>query len=200
VATGAAGSLVLALSMGASLSGYTASLTNSLNTAATAALAVQETSGNATCNSYDTTATCSTINKYGGVGTPLAPGGSQTTTVKFTNNGTVAVGTSTIKAGTCTATTRTGVTGATTPTTPNTSAGNLCSVMDLKVYKATTATGTPIYSGSLSGFETTAAVALGTLAVGANQDYTFVVTLPTGADTAVQGQQVSQPIVWTFNQ
>ncbi|MDO9456905.1 hypothetical protein [Nocardioides sp.] len=190
--------------MSASLSGYTASITNSVNSASTAALAVSETytSGGTTttCNSYDSTATCSTINKYGGTASPLVPGGSQTTKVTFTNTGSVPVGTASMKGGTCDAIVRPGVTGAVTPTTPNTSAGNLCSVLTLQVYKAATATGTAIYTGSLSGFQTATATDIGTLAVGASQDYTFVVTLPTAATTATQGQQVTQPIVWTFNQ
>jgi len=199
VAVGAAGSLALALSMGASLSGYTASITNSGNTAASAALAVAETSGGATCNSYDSTATCGTINKYGGTTNAMKPGQAQTTTVKFANTGSVAVGSATMKAGTCTATS-TGVVGATTPSATNTDATNLCSVLNVKVYKASTATGTPVFDGSPAAFQTAAATALDPIAIGANQDYTFVVALPQGATTAVQGQQISQPIVWTFNQ
>lgn len=195
--TGLAGSLIVALSLGASLSGFVATITNSTNTASTAALAISETGGGATCNSYDTTATCTTINKYGGTTVALVPGGSKTTTVNFANNGSAAVGSGTLAPDPCIATS-TGVTGSTTPSTPNTTAGNLCSVLNIAVYKASTATGTPLYTGSASGF--TAPVALGALAIGANQDYTFVVSLPAVATTAVQGQKVSQLLTWTFNQ
>lgn len=196
--TGVAGSLIVALSLGASLSSLTATINNTVNTASSAALAISETGGSATCNSYDTTATCTTINKYGGTTTPLLPGGTpNTTTVTFTNNGTAAVGTSTLAPSACVASS-TNVTGSTTPTTPNTTAGNLCSVLNIAVYKASTATGTPLYTGPASGF--TATVNLGALAIGATQDYTFVVSLPTGASTAVQGQKASQPLLWTFNQ
>lgn len=198
VATGIAASLALALSLGTSLSGFLATITNTTNTVATAAMAITETSGGSTCNSYDTTANCTTINKYGGTAVPLIPGGSQTTLVTFTNSGTVAVGAATMKGGTCTATAR-AVTGASTPTTPNTDPGNLCSQLVLNVYKGATTT-TAIFTGPLSTYQTAAATALGTLAVGAVQDYNFVVSLPAGAGNAVQGQQVSQPIVWTFNQ
>ncbi|WP_299056307.1 hypothetical protein [uncultured Nocardioides sp.] len=200
VGAGLAGSLALALSMGASLSGFTATITNSENTTATAALAIEETGGGSTCASYDSTATCSTINKYGGTTTPLVPGGSSTTTVTFTNTGSVAVGASTMKGGICTATTRAGVTGATTPSATNTDPGNLCSVLELSVYKASTATGTPIFTGSPAAFQTATATTLGTLAVSGSQDYTFVVRFPSGATTAVQGQQVSQTIAWKFDQ
>ncbi len=194
---GIAGSLAIALSLGASLSGLIATITNTTNTASTAAMAIAETSGANTCNSYDATATCSTINKYGGTAIPLVPGGSQTVTVAFANTGSVGVTTSTLGPGTCVAT-PSGVLGGTTPTTPNTTAGNLCSVMNIAVYRGPIATGIPLYNGSAALF--TASVTLGALAAAANQSYTFVTSLPAGTTAAVQGQQVSQPLVWTFNQ
>lgn len=197
VAVGAVGSTALAVSMGATLSGFTASITNDTNTAASAALAVEETRGGATCRSYDATSTCTTINKYGGTTTPLVPGQSQTTTVTFTNTGGVDVGSSNLTPGACTATS-TGVTGAVTPSATPTDPSNLCSVLRVAVYKASTATGTPIYDGTAASL--TSAIALGALAKAAAQDYTFVVTLPAAATTAVQGQRVSQPLTWNFSQ
>lgn len=195
--TGLGGSLALALSMGSSLSALTATITNTTNTAATAAMAIKETSGAATCNSYDATTTCSGINKYGGTASPLLPGGSQTVTVNFENTGSVAATSGTLAPATCVATS-TGATGSSTPSTPNTTPGNLCSVLQVKVYKAASATGATSYDGALSGF--TSSVALGALAAGANQSWTFVVSLPGSATTAVQGQQVSQQLAWTYNQ
>jgi hypothetical protein len=118
-------------------------------------------------------------------------------TVQFANSGTVAVSTSTLTPGTCVATT-TGSVGSTTPTSPNTTAGNLCSVLTIAVYKGATATGTALYNGSAAGFSS--AVTLSALAAGANQSYTFVASLPSSATAAVQGQQISQPLTWTFNQ
>lgn len=197
VAVGAVGSTALAVSMGATLSGFTASITNDTNTAASAALAVEETRGGATCRSYDATATCSTINKYGGTTTPLVPGQSQTTTVTFTNTGSVDVASSTLTPGACSATS-TGVTGAVTPPATTTDPGNLCSVLRVAIYKASSATGSPIVDSTAASL--TSAVTLGALAKGAAQDYTFVVTLPSAATTAVQGQRVSQPLTWTFSQ
>jgi hypothetical protein len=201
IVTGIAGSLAIALSLGASLSAFTAVITNATNTASSAALAITETGttgATGTCNSYDTTTNCTTINKYGGTTVPLVPGGTKTQTVTFTNSGTVAVASASLAPGACVATIVAG-TGATTPTTPNTTAGNLCSVLQVAVYKGATATGTALYTGALSGF-TASITTLGTLAVGASQAYTFLVTLPDTATTAIQGQQVSQPLVWTFNQ
>lgn len=201
--TGLAGSLAIALSMGASLSSLTATINNSVNTAASATMAITETGttgATGTCNSYDTTATCSTINKYGGTGTPLVPGASQTQVVTFTNTGNVPVGSSSLTPSACVAATVVpAVPGATTPTTPNTSAGNLCSVLNIAVYKGATATGTALYNGPASGF-TAPVTTLGSIAAGASQAYTFVVALPQAATNAVQGQTVSQPLGWTFNQ
>jgi hypothetical protein len=200
VGAGLAGTLAISLSLGASLSGLVATITNTTNTAATAALAIQETSGANTCNSYDATATCSTINKYGGTTTPLVPGGSQTVTVAFANKGTVPVTTSSLTPSACVATS-TGAVGGTTPTTPNTSAGNLCSVINIAIYSGTTATGTPLFTGAASAFTT--AISLGTLPVSGSastESFTFVTSLPSTATTAVQGQQISQVLTWTFNQ
>lgn len=194
---GLAGTAVLTLGLGASLSGLVATITNSQNTVASAALAIQETAGAAQCNSYDTTTSCGTINKYGGTTTPLVPGGSQTTTITMKNAGTVNAATSTLAPSACEATS-TGVTGSQTPTTPNTTAGNICSVLQVAVYKAATATGTPLYTGSAANF--TASLTLGALNANATQAFTFVVTLPTTATTATQGQQASQVLTWTYNQ
>lgn len=197
VAVGVVGSVGLAVSLGATLSGFTASIANPTNTAASAALAVEETSGGATCRSYDATATCSTINKYGGTTTPLVPGQSQTTTVTFTNTGSVDVASGTLTPGACSATS-TGVTGAVTPPATTTDPGNLCSVLRVAIYQASSATGSPVFDGTVASL--TSPVSLGALAKGTAQDYTFVVTLPSAATTAVQGQRVSQPLSWTFSQ
>lgn len=197
LAAGLIGTAAMSLSLTGTLSGFVATITNSQNTAAVAALAVSETSGSVTCNSYDGTATCSNINKYGGTATPLVPGKSQTVTVQFANTGSVDVGSSSLTAGACTATS-TGVVGSTSPASSSSAPGNVCSVLTVSVYPAATATGTPLYTGALSGF--TGPIALGTLAKGATQSYTFVTSLPSSATTAIQGQQVAQALTWTYNQ
>ncbi len=196
--TGAAGSLIVALSLGASLSGFVATITNSTNTASTAALAITETGTGGTCNSYDTTTSCTTINKYGGVTTPLLPGGSQTQVVTFTNKGTAAAASSSLTPGSCVATTAGGL-GSTTPPGTVTDPKNLCSVLNIAVYKGSVATGTKLYDGSAALFTGTTPADLGPLTTATPQAYTFVVSLPSTATTLVQGQQVSQPLAWTFN-
>src|SRR5690349_11932071 len=85
---------VLTLSVSGTLSGWTtAVLTNDTNTAATAGAVVLKeanAAGTTTCFSSadpSNVATCSTINKYGGTATPLIPGGTQVTSVTFTDVG-----------------------------------------------------------------------------------------------------------------
>lgn len=103
-----AAALLVALGINGTLSAWsTAILTNDTNTVAVAnAVILKETDGTNTCNSTDAgttnSATCSTINKYGGTAVPLGPGGTQTVTVTMTNTGS-GPGTLTFVAGACTA-------------------------------------------------------------------------------------------------
>ena len=83
---------LLVLGVSGTLSSWTAAiLTNDTNTVATTtAVILKEAQGATTCfssASATNTSTCSTINKYGGVASPLSPGGSQTDDVTFTNVG-----------------------------------------------------------------------------------------------------------------
>src|SRR3954454_20718760 len=89
----AVAAVVLALGVSGTLSSWTSAIiSNDTNTVATAsAVILREVGpGPQTClsssgasNSY----TCSTINKYGGTASPLAPGGSQSVDVVFSNVG-----------------------------------------------------------------------------------------------------------------
>ena len=60
--------VLLALGVGGSLSAWTASITNTTDTAGTGSLVMEEDGpgGTPVCLSNDSTATCTTINKYGG--------------------------------------------------------------------------------------------------------------------------------------
>ena len=86
------GSVLIAGSSVAVISGFTASITNSVNTVGSGALIMTESSGANTCVSSGSTvtsntATCSTINKYGG-STSAVPGTPISTTVTITDSGT----------------------------------------------------------------------------------------------------------------
>lgn len=192
---------VLALGASGTLSSWSqAVIGNTHNDVATAtAVILQETSGGTTCRSSDAPTTnsssCSTINKYGGTGTPLTPGSNQVTDVVFTNLG-AANGSSLVLApGTCSSSPTTG-----TPT-PN----NLCST-DLSVqvscsngatYSAGSAWTDLAYSGAPGSMPTLTHGA--GLAAGASATCRFTVALPATASVLDQGVTVSQTLTWTLN-
>jgi len=191
VLAGGVSSLVLALGMSPTFSAFSASIQNSVNTAGTGALIMEETSGGVTCKSTDGTnglsgnsATCVTINKYGGTGTLLTPGGTATTTVVIHNAGTVAASSFSLTPGTCSQS----VLG-----TSNGSASDLCAKINVKV----TTGSTTVYDGAASAFS--GAKTLAPLAVGGTASYTFVVSLASTADNSYQGLQASQSLTWTFS-
>lgn len=196
VIAGAVASLVLALGVSPTIAAFTASIQNSTNTVGTGFLSMQETSGSFTCNSTDggsistNSATCATINKYGGTATALAPGGSQTTSVTIKNTGNITANAFTLTPGACTQSNL---------GTPNGTATDLCSQITLLVKSGANT----IYSGTLAAF--TAPVNLvtapggSTVAAGASVVYTFQVTLPASAGNTYQGLQVSQPLTWSFS-
>jgi len=72
ISTGIVGALLVAFTFTPTFAGFAASIQNTINSASTGTLTMKETSGTYTCNSTDgagattNSATCSTINKYGG--------------------------------------------------------------------------------------------------------------------------------------
>ena len=191
VVAGGVSSLVLALGMSPTFSAFTASIQNSLNTAGTGALVMTETSGSVSCNSTDGTnglsgnsATCATINKYGGTSTLLTPGGpANTTTVTIKNTGSITPSTFSLTPSTCTQ----GNLGAN-----NGSASDLCAKLNVKI----TSGGTTVYDGTAAAFTT--AKSLTPIAAGGQATFTFAVSLDSTATNAYQGLQASQPLTWTF--
>jgi hypothetical protein len=189
---------LLSLSVTGTLSGFTAAITNSMNTVTTGSLVLQEGVGsNATtftCTSADgasittNASTCSTINKFGGTGyQTMVPGQTVTQNVTFKNSGTIAASTFTLQPTACTQL---------AVTTPAGSATDLCSKLSVVVTQVGATTPT-VYSGTLAGF--TASKTLQTLAAGASSTFTFAVTLAGGADNSYQGLQASVPMTWTLN-
>lgn len=188
---GVAGAILLSLSLSSTLSAFTASITNSVDTAGVGNLVMQEkTTGGTpvTCNSNDgSTAsnsfTCATINKYGG-GATLVPGGSVSTTVTIGNTGTVTPTAFTLTPGTCTATAGPG------------GLSDLCGVLVITVKSGATtiATGTPTALASAGAINLAAYIP----AIGTPTSFTFTVSLPSSATNGEQGASVSQPLAWTF--
>ena len=108
ISTGIVGALLVAFTFTPTFAGFAASIQNTINSASTGTLTMKETSGTYTCNSTDgagattNSATCSTINKYGGTSTPLVAGGpAQTTNITLQNTGSVAATSFSLNPGTC---------------------------------------------------------------------------------------------------
>lgn len=199
---------VLTLSVSGTLSGWTtAVLGNDTNTVATAGAVILKeanAAGTTTCYSSadpSNVATCSTINKYGGTATPLIPGGSQVTTVTFTNAG-ARNGTSfALAPGTCT---QTPVAGSGTP-----AVGNVCTNGDLTVDLRCSAGSTYSSAAAWSDLSYAAAApptatkthtaASGDLNAGASWTCQVTVALLSTASVLDQAVTVSQPLVWTLN-
>jgi len=199
---------MLTLSVDGTLSDWsTAIIGNSTDTVATAAAVILQEVGpdgtaahtSQTCRSSDgasNSATCSTINKYGGTSSPLVPGGSQATDVTFTNLGAADASSFVLTPGTCASSPSTG-----TPT-PN----NLCTT-DLTVaiscsggstYAAGSAWTDLVRGAGPAGTIPTLTHAAG-LAAGASATCRFTVALPSGASVLDQGVTVSQPLTWTLD-
>ncbi|TNM39487.1 hypothetical protein FHP29_11370 [Nocardioides albidus] len=199
---------LMVLSVNGTLSDWTSAiLSNDTNTvASTTAVILQEVGpdgtashSSQTCRSSDgvaNTSTCTTINKYGGTSTPLAPGGSQVADVVFTNLGAANGSSFVLTPGTCTSSPSTG-----TPT-PN----NLCTT-DLTVavscsngstYAPGSAWTDLVYPAGAASSIPTLTHAAG-LAAGASATCRFTVALPANASVLDQGVTVSHPLSWTLS-
>ncbi|MFZ6991796.1 hypothetical protein ACO0E1_07860 [Curtobacterium sp. RRHDQ66] len=188
--------VLLSLSLTGTLSGFAASITNSSNTAASGTLVMQEQNANAsvTCLSTDggsvstNSATCSTINKFGG-STTMTPGVTVNTPITIKNTGTSAASTFTLTPGaTCTQSAN---------GTQNGTATDLCSKMNLVI----TSGSTTVFSGTLASFKGAAASAFSmpaAPAAGASVPFNFAVTLDSSAGNTYQGLAASVPMTWTF--
>lgn len=198
VLAGSVASLILALGLSPTVAAFTAQIQNSVNTAGSGTLIMEETNsgGTVTCRSTDGTtvdtnsATCSTINKYGGTLT-MTPGQTVSTTINIKNAGTADAKAFTLTPGAC-AQSNNG--------TPNGSATDLCT----KITVLVTSGSTTVYSGTLAGFNAAAInilTKLSTTAVsaGTTVPFTFAVTLPAGLGNTYAGLQVSQPLTWNFS-
>ncbi|MDQ4504393.1 hypothetical protein [Sinomonas sp. ASV322] len=187
--SGILGSLALAISFNPSVAAFTASIANS-NSAGSGTVSLQETSGATVCNSTDggsistNSATCTTINKYGG-NLAMVPGQAVTTTVTFTNAGTSPIQNFTLTPGSCTQSTN---------GTVNGTAIDLCSKLQLTIASGATT----VFSGTATSFAASPAISLAApLAAGGTQSYTFTVTLDSAAGNTYQGLKASQPMTWS---
>ncbi|MDO4870511.1 MAG: hypothetical protein Q3996_00210 [Candidatus Saccharibacteria bacterium] len=197
IVIGSLASLMVAFTLTPAFAGIVASIQNTTNTAATGTLTMKESSGAATCNSFDgqtnNTATCSTINKYGGTSTPLLPGGAaKVTDVTIQNTGNIAATSFTLTPGGCTSS---NVSGASFS-----GGGDLCTKVKVVITSGTTT----LFNGTAAALNTGGAIdilnKLGKTSVTANESIPikFSVSLDPSADATFQGKQISQPLTWQF--
>jgi len=198
--------MILVLGVNGTLASWTSAIiSNDTNTVATASAVILREVGpgpttclssSGTSNSY----TCSTINKYGGTGSPLAPGGSVVTDVVFSNVGSAAASTFVLTPGSCT---QSPTAGSGTPP-----AGNVCTNGDLTVavscsdggtYAAGSAWSDLKYTAGAPGSLPASLTHTATLAAGASFTCRFTVALSASASVLDQGITASQPLTWTLN-
>jgi hypothetical protein len=200
VLAGGISSLVLALGMSPTFSAFSASIQNTVDTAGSGALIMQETdsSGSTICNSADSTtlasnsATCATINKYGG-NISMVPGQIVNTTINIKDTGTVNASSFSLTPGLCTQTAN-GNTSVTAPT-------DLCTKIKIVIMSGTH----EIFNGTAASLYTLGVIdvnlKLGVPSIVAGAvatPFVFTVTLDSSVGNAYQGLKVSQPLTWTF--
>lgn len=207
-AASAVSAAVLLLGVNGTLAGWsTAIITNSDNSVNTAnAVILSETNGTATClssTSPTNTYTCTTINKYGGLTSPLNPGGTRQIDVTFSNVGKANAGTFKLDAAACG---QTPAASAGSPGVPGVS--NLCgpaandltlavTCSDGGTFNASTPwTDLRYPTGSVAGL--TSLTHTATLAPGSTWTCRFNLALSSNASVLSQGITVSQVLTWTL--
>lgn len=192
---GGVSAILLAFSMTPTFSAVTAQIINGANTAGTGSLTMQESDGTTVCNSTDggsistNSATCSTINKYGG-DLAMSPGDKSTTNITITDTGTVDATSFTLLGGACTQATNGSVGGTAT---------DLCAKYDIVIKSGSTT----IYTGTaaaLAGQTLNLMTLLGKTSIAAGETVSFTIdaTLNASAGNTYQGLKISQPLTWTF--
>lgn len=193
VGLAASGLTAAALTTGA-LGAFTASILNDTNTLGSGVLIMREqlSDGSIVCESTDggtinsNSATCSTINKYGGVLEMSPTGDPVSTSVIIENIGTATAQTFTLTAGACTQSNN---------GTYNGTATDFCSMVNVRILED----GVSIYDGTAAALAGTTLTSLAH-PVPPNMPftYTFEVSIDETADNTYQGLQASQPLTWTF--
>lgn len=155
----------------------------------------RESDGTNTCNSTDggsvstNSATCSTINKYGG-NLGMVPGQAVTTNLTIKDTGTVAASQFTLVGGACTQQNN---------GTANGTAADLCGKYNI-VIKSGSST---IYSGTAAALagqtiDVLNKIGASSVAAGATVPIVITATLDATAGNTYQGLKISQPLTWTF--
>jgi hypothetical protein len=183
---------MVSFAVAGTLSGFTASINNTVNNAGAGTLVMEEDSGALTCLSSTGTAvttanagTCATINKLGG-NLAMVPGQVVTTTLTVKNNGTITPTTFTLTPSTCSQTHNALLFG---------SATDICTKMQVVIKSGTTA----VFSGTAATLSALVTIPVAVIpGPGASTPFTFTVTLDATVDNSYQGLIASQTLLWSF--
>jgi len=203
--SGAVAAGILVLGVNGTLASWTqAVITNDKNNVASAeAVSLIETGGAGTgadgtiCDTQDTTtntATCTTVNKYGGTSgggqdsVPLSPGESRTATVALANNGT-GTGNLVLGAAACQHVVNDATGGDTT------ALHDVCTQITVSVACTGDVTVAPTTPVALSAFT---GLTIGNLAATQSTACTFTVSLPSNTPAEYSNQLASQVLTWTL--
>lgn len=207
---GALASLALAGSVVYALGGFTATIINTGNSAASGTIVLSETQGATTCLSTASDAistnsnNCSTINLFGSA-TALEPGVANSVTVAFKNVGVNNASSFLATPGSCTA----GDNSATAPYY-GTDTANFCSEVDVTIENATT--GKCVYpagpglcpalssTDTLATLASAAPISFGSLAASATDSVVISAGLDNSATNADQGLAAAENLTWTLGQ
>lgn len=225
IATGALGSLVMALSMNGTLAAFAAKIDNTNNFASVKAISLEEqneagsdTSNNCKATTSGAAAQCDTINKFGAAQFTPGAGNTKTTSIQMRNTGSVPISAFKLWADACkvgtvndnnTPADVTDDTFAAASTQPANLAATLCGKMNVKV-ETQTVTGTTgsaaptggtwasVHDGPATGLPTTdaAAIALGAIPAGSTMWVKFTTSVADADLSDLQGQAAGQVLHW----
>lgn len=226
IATGALGSIVMALSMNGTLAAFAAKIDNTNNFASVKAISLEEqneggtdTSNNCTATTSGAAAQCDTINKFGAAQFTPGAGGSSTTSIQMRNTGSVPISAFKLWADVCkvgtvndnnTPTDLTDDTFAAASTQPTDLTATLCGKMNVKVdtqvVTGTTGTAAPaagagwtnVHNGVATSLPTTdaTAIALGAIPAGSTMWVQFTTSVADADLSDLQGQAAGQVLHW----
>lgn len=191
---GLAALLILAAGVEGTISGFTASINNTTDTAGSGTILLEEDQGATACLSSASgtvtaanAGTCATINKFGGNLT-MVPGQTVTANISIKNNGSVTPASFTLTPSACTQ----------SPNGPvNGTATDFCAKVDVTIKSGTTT----IFTGTAASLASGGVITLPSAllpAPGTSIPFTFTAQLDPSADNTYQGLAASEPLLWSF--
>lgn len=215
VLAGLLGTTAFAVTAGLSLGGFSAGISNPNNTYSSGTVVLKEAAGATSCFSTGAgttvtaanTASCVTIDDFGGA-INQGPGSAATTQVlNLTNVGTINGATFTVAPSACTA-----AAAANTAPYAGTDTAGFCGHVDVTIQNDTTGVPSCVFpaaagacpalsaANTLTTLGASPALSLGALAAGSTDKFTVKTQIDASTTNADQGLAASVPFTWTLNQ